>query len=222
MDIKNLESIAKNVVAPIDFIQADVDFGSGIIPGYAQTYVSAMNSKLALRGSALQFDESEMSKYLNLLLKLRIDQTSGRAKSDFRARNLKIPALYSIALLHIGKVYDPELGIELVPTYGKMDCMSVEDAMIYSMSKLSIVEDLGFQLVLGLPKETNGDTNFMYFHSAEEKIVRHDRKAHPSFALLTAFFRLKQLDNLLNFRVSYGMFSEYESMLKGLIYDEAR
>lgn len=222
MEIKKIQSIANNILTPVDYQKVSVDFGQGIVPGFAETYVSAMNAKLALRGSSIQFDAKELTKYLNLLLKLRIESVNGSGKTDFRAKDLKIPALYALSLTHVGYVYDKDLGIELMPVVEKLDVMTVDTALDFSRQKLSIVEDLGFELVVGLPRDRNGESNFMYFHMSEDKILRHSSEAHPGFAVLAAFFRLRQLQEVLTFRVNYGLVSEYDQMLKGLIYDEAR
>lgn len=228
MEFKKIESIAGNIVTPVDFKTVEVDFGKGIVEDFSDTYVGAMNAKLALRGSSKQFDETEMRKYLNFLLVTRINSVNNTGKFDHRTRQLKVPALYALTLTHIGSVYDKDLGIELTP---KIDTkskdisnaiMTADEAIKFSRGELSIVEDLGFELVEGLPNDKNGDGNFMYFHMAEEAVTRHDNQAHPGYAVLAAFFRMKQLQDVLSQRVSYGLISEYDEMLKGLIYDEAK
>lgn len=228
MDIKKIETIATNVVTPVNFTTVNVDFGEGVMPEYGVTYVSAINQKLALRGSSLSFDPVEMTKYLNTLLKYRVAFSSGIGRVDPLARNLLVPALYALTLTHVGSVYDKDLGIQLVPFLAsdskknvKLDCMSIQEATNFSKS-LQIVEDLGFELVEGLPKDKNGESDFMYFHMSEDVVKRHDNRAHPSYAVLAAFFRMKQLEDVLTFRANYGLISEYDEMLKGLIYDEAR
>ena len=223
MDIKKIESIATNVVTPVDYKEIKVDFGDGILPDFGKTYVNAMNQKLALRGSAREFDVDQMNKYLNTILLYRVMYTAELGRVDSKARMLKIPALYATSLTHIGTVYDKDLGIQLTPELDKkaIKTMSIEEALQFSR-ELDIVEDLGFELVEGMPRDKNGEADFMYFHMSEGNITRHDNRAHPSFAVLSAFFRMKQLENVLTYRVTYGLVTEYEEMLKGLIYDEAR
>lgn len=224
MEMKYIQSIAGNVVTPVDHQHVEVSFNDGIVAGFADTYVSAMNQKLALRGSSLSIDADRMKQYLNTLLVLRIDSINGKGSRDFRVKDLKIPALYALALTHIGSVYDKDLGIELTPVIDskKVKALSIDDAISFSRESLGIVEDLGFELVQGLPRDRNGESQFMYFHMIDDKIVRHNKEAHPGFAILAAFFKLQQLQNVLNYRVNYGLVAEYDQMLKGLIYDEAR
>jgi hypothetical protein len=163
------------------------------------------------------FDPVEMHGYLNFLLKTRIDKVSGK-RVDHQTRYLMIPALYAISLNQIGKVYDKELGIELVPKIdAEIDMMDLQEAMKYSR-KLLIVQDLSFELVEGLPKDITGSSDFMFMHMTEEAVVRHNSVPHPAIAALTAFFRMKQLESVLSFRVHYGLISEHENALKNLIY----
>lgn len=224
MDLMSkVESIAGNIVFPVSHEKVKVSFSKGILPEFAKTYVSAMNTKLSYRGSSLQFDAIKLQKYLNTILKYRIDSVNGSRNLPPHARRLMVPALYALSITQVGVVYDKDLGVELTPVLDKDfdDFMSDEEAINFSR-ELLIVEDLGFELVEGLPRDQKGGADFMYFHMSETSILRHDKKAHPGIAVLTAFFHMKQLENVLSFRVSYGLISEYEEMLKGLIYDELR
>lgn len=220
LNIDSILSKTGNIVSPAHFNTVEVDFGNGIVEGFPSNYVDAINSKIALRGSSISFDVSDMTLYLNLLLSLRIDQVQGR-KVDFRVRGFLVPALYALSLNQIGNVYDREQGIQLTPTIKAIDKMSLEEASNFS-KRLQLIQDLGFELVPGLPAERTGDINFMYFHYTDSMVLRHSSSAHPGYAVLAAFFRMQQLESLLSYRVSYGLIAEYDELLKGLIYDEAR
>lgn len=224
--IVNLESLQKQVQAvstPVDYQELTVNFSDGIVVDFATTYVSAMNGKLAKVNSSISFDETDMKKYLNTLLKWRIDKVN-KKRVPSESFNVMVPSLFAISLTHVGTVYDKDLGISLKPHYDedKLECMSDKEAIMFSRTKLLLVEDLGFELVEGLPKAHQGESDFMYFHMTDNAIVRHDNRAHPAYAVLAAFFRMKTLENVLTYRVNYGLISEYEDMLAGLIYDEAR
>lgn len=220
LNIDSILSKTGNVVAPAQINTVEVDFGKGIVEGFPSNYVDAINGKLALRGSSMSFSADEMTKYLNLLLYLRIQQVRGN-KVDFRVRNFLVPALYALSLNQIGNVYDREQGIQLVPSIQDSANMTIEEASNFS-NRLHLIQDLGFELVTGLPADRNGDINFMYFHYSDSLVLRHSNSAHPGYAVLAAFFRMQQLESLLSYRVSYGLVAEYEELLRGLIYDEAR
>lgn len=222
MDIETLQKQVSSVVTPVAYTELEVDFSHGTVVNFATTYASAMNGKLAKVGSHLSIDEEEMRRYLNTLLSWRIAKvTSKRVPKE--AFSVMIPALFAISLTHIGKVYDKDLGIEIKPVLLKeLDVMSDAEAIKFSRTKLLLVEDLGFELVEGMPKSPDGESDFMYFQMSDNEILRHDNAAHPAYAVLAAFFRMKALENVLTYRVNYGLISEYDNMLEGLIYDEAR
>ena len=219
-----LEKVS-TIISPVDQEVVTVSFkGKGVLPDFSETYADAINSKIAIKGGSMSFDSAEILSYFNFLLKARIDKVNGK-RIPSNARNLNIPALFAISLTHIGEVHDKDLGITLIPklnTDEEVVCMTEANATKFSR-KLTLVQDLGFELVQGIPFDRLGDVSFMYMTLAENShLVRHNNEAHPGIAALTAFYRMEQLGNLLSFRVSYGLVSEYEDMLKGLIYDEAR
>lgn len=221
----NLESLQKQITVAVkakDIQKVEVDFSSGIAQDFGKTYVGAMNKKLTLVNSSSYLDEDDMLKYLNTLLHYRINGCKDHS-ARLKIKQLFVPSLFAISLSHIGKVFDKDLGIELIPVLTTdLSIMEIDDALDFSRSKLGLVEDLGFELVQGLPKDDSGVADFMYFHMSDSEILHHDRKAHPALAVLSAFFRMKALQSVLNYRISYGLISEYENMLQGLIYDEAR
>lgn len=223
MDLMNkVQSIAGNVITPVDFVEVKVDFGSGLVADFAETYASTINSKFALRGSALNVSSEEMLKYLNTLLLYRIQYINGQRVPQ-ESRSLMIPALVALTLNNIGKVYDKDYGVELIPVLeGEIDVMDIKEALLFSRQKLLLAEDLGFELVEGLPKDRTGEANFMFFHFSGDSILRHNNAAHPGYAVLAAFFKMQQLTEVLSFRSSYGLQAEYKEMLTGLIYDESR
>lgn len=221
MTIKSIEALTSNVVTPVNFDEIKVSFGCGIIHGFAESYTSAINNKLAFRGSSISFDSTAMQKYLNLLLKTRIDYINGR-RMDGAFKQMFIPSLYGLAIAQIGMVYEKDLGIQLIPAIDEdIEIMTIDEALSFSR-KLQMCEDLGFEMNPGLPTDRDGSKEFMFFHMADEKIVRHAKDASPAYAALTAFFRMEQLSSMLTLRVNYGLISEYENMLHGLISDSLR
>lgn len=221
MTINSIEALTSNVITPVQFDTIEVSFGCGIIHGFAESYASAINNKLAFKGSSISFDSDVLQKYLNLLLKARVEFVQGK-RLDGLFKQMFIPSLYGLALAQIGTVFDKDIGIELIPVVNEeIECLSVQEALAFSR-KLQMCEDLGFEMNPGLPTDKFGSTEFMFFHMADDRIVRHAKDASPAFAALTAFFRMEQLSSMLSFRVNYGLIAEYENMLHGLISDSLR
>lgn len=220
MDTSILTSTEYAVIKPVNYVTTKVDFGSGIVPGFARTFVRAINKKMSHVANVPDIDENEMEKYLNFLLISRIQSITGKTSRNLR--NLRIPALYALTLNQIGKVEDRVLGVSLVPYISDSDVRNlpthtIEDAIEFSQI-LSIVEDYGFELVKGLPRDDEGSIDFMFFHVSENLVLRHEGKTHSGFAILTSFFKQKQLESVLSQRVTYGTIDEYDSMLQDLIY----
>ena len=213
------------VITPVDHKVVKVSFsGEDILSGFAETYADAINSKISMRGGSKSYDSVEFQRYFDYILESRIDKVNGKRITG-RAKDLLIPALFATAINHIGEVFDAELGIALEPEFvtdKSFKKMTEVEAIKFSR-ELTLVEDLGFEVVPGIPFDRKGDIGFMYMSLASDgSMVKHDAKTHPGVVALTAFFKMEQLGNLLSFRVSYGLKSEYDEMLKGLIYDEAR
>lgn len=217
VEISSILDTQVNVIRPVNFVTTKVDFGFGIVQGFATSYVNAINNKLILRGTNFSFEEEKISSYLNFLLQSRIRQVNGKHVDHSVKRVLNIPALYALTLQQVGKVYDKDLGIELIPHLDEdISEMTLEDAISFS-KQLAIIEDLGFELVQGLPKDTDGSTEFMFFHVSDNFVTRHASDAHSGYAILASFFRMKQLESVLTFRVNYGIIEEYDRMLDSLI-----
>lgn len=220
--MEKIQKQAEFVVTPKKWDTVIVEFGSGIVPGFAESYTQALNNKIALRGSSITFDAAELQAYLNYLLANRIDSVNGK-RFEKATKHMLVPSLFAVALTNVGIVRDKDLGIESRPSYSdKIEMMSTEQAIAYSRDRLTIIEDLGFELVEGLPRDIQGDANFMYFTMSEDEILRHNNDAHPAFGVIAAFFRMNRLQDAVLPRVTYGLISEYDDMLRGLISDEAR
>lgn len=161
-----------------------------------------------------------MEKYLNYLLINRIKSMT--SKIDYDIRYFKVPALYALTLSQVGKVYDRHLGIELVPFIStednkKISSFTTKEALAFSR-RLQLIEDFDFELVEGLPRDKEGSQEFMFFHVSENMVLRHEGTTHSGFAILTSFFKMKQLESVLTHRVVYGTVDEYDRMLEDLIY----
>lgn len=220
MDIDILKSKSEVSPRPVRIDKLSVSFGSGVVSDFASSYSLAISSKMTKRVD-ISISSEEMESYLNFLLKTRVDQVSGN-KVDRSVRMFAVPALFALALAHIGPCFDKEQGLDIIPVMDKsVKVISLDEAKAISM-KLLLIEDFGFELVLGLPRDLKGDINFMLFHMAEGEILRHDRVAHPAYATLISFFRVNQIESLLSHRQSYGHADEHTQLLRSLIFDSVR
>lgn len=213
----DITTLTEKVLVPVDFSTSYVDFGKGIVSKFSKAYYSALSRKANVKGARFDLTIDEIEKYLNSLLVLRINITNGNRVNRFITNQLNIPALFGLTLLQIGRVFDKDFGISLEPKVSDSIQVLSEEELIDISLKFQIFEDFGFELVRGIPKEITGSPDFMYFSFSEDSILRHNKEAHPGYAVLAAFFELKQLDSVLTHRISYGLIEEYAMTLQTLI-----
>lgn len=166
----------------------------------------------------------DISKYLHTLLWMRCDYVSSRVRfgtekaskafTPYRSlyKYLAVPVVFSQMLLSIGQAYDNDFALKFIPT-----CTITEDRLL-SVEELNAISDLfrrmernGLKLVYGLPKDVDGELDFMAL-CCVEGVVKGYRKSHPVYGFLAAFFEQKKFNEItgLMCRVFYGYTSDYE------------
>jgi hypothetical protein len=225
----SLEQISSKVESfgdhrvPISHETIIVDFSKGLWPKAADLYKDRLNAIGHDKG--IEFSSLELNNYFCYLLKHRIQHATGQ-KYDKRTKYLVIPTLYALALLQIGKAFDRDLGVELIPQYNG-DVISFEQAEQTSV-KIQLLENEGVTQVRGLPRSPDGNASFLMLQYAQVlvegnddsiMIVNHDKRTHPVYAMLMSFFQSQQLNSVFRARVRYGLIGDYNSMLRSLIND---
>jgi len=163
----------------------------------------------------------EIEGYLLYLLAQRVFMTTG-LKYNKNVSYLYVPSLYALALLQIGKAYDKELGINYLPVF-EGETITYEEAQLIS-NKLVLLQDQGFPMVRGLPRDRKGTVEFLLFQFASNQteevsthLVSPDSRPHLVYAMLMSFFKVEQVNSIFTPRVKYGMANEYHQLLRSLI-----
>lgn len=208
----------EGIKRPISQETLIVKLSRAISDTQVEIYISAFNNAFAKVNSHLSVDPVTFKRYINTIAKWRVDSVNGK-KVPLEAKQVLIPSVYAVAILHVGKVYDPEQGIHLVPELELKDedLLSKEEMISLSDSKLRLLRDLGCSFEYGIPRDPEGSLEAMYFHFAEQQALRHDNKCHPGFAALASFFEFQQVQTILSHRVSYGYISEQDLILRQII-----
>lgn len=214
--------------APIDTVDIQVDFSKGLWQESASMFTDRINSLGHDKG--IYIDTIDFEKYLTYLLAQRIWMTTGK-KYEKRVSYLYVPSLFAIALLQIGKAYDKELGINYIPVFnvseheGSSPLITYEEAETIS-NKILLLQDEGFKMERGLPRDRRGTVEFLTFqyalnHSGEPdksaNVVAPSATPHIVYAMLITFFKVQQINSVFNPRVKYGMINEYHQLLRSLI-----
>lgn len=212
---ENVEGVKR----PIDQQRVEVALKHAVSDTHVRIYTSSFNNSFLVRNSNLEISEEVLKKYLTTIAKWRVDMVTSGSRVPSESKQVLIPAVYSIAILHLGMVFDPEQGIHLFPSFNPSpeELLSPEEMLDFSYNKLSLLQDMGHTFVMGLPKDKTGTLEVMYFHFAESQVLRHNNQSHPGMAALASFFEFQQLNNVLTHRVSYGYIAEQELILRQII-----
>lgn len=208
----------EGIKRPISQETLIVRLSKAISDAQVNIYVSAFNNAFAKVNSTLEVDSVKLKKYITTIAKWRVDGVNGK-RVPLEAKQVLIPSVYAVAILHVGKVYDPEQGLHLVPEFEALPDELLTPAEMLEMSdgKFRILRDLGCSFEYGLPKDPEGSLEAMYFHFAESQVLRHNNQCHPGMAALASFFEFQQVQTILSHRVSYGYISEQDLILRQII-----
>lgn len=155
-------------------------------------------------------------KYLKTLVWLRCGRVLNEEKATRPYRSLyrmvAVPVLAYQLMISIGEAIDRDFGIKFIPAYsiGAEDILAPEEVEAIS-DLFSRFENHGLKVVYGLPRDTEGELDFMAMCSVEG-IVRSYRKSHPVYGFLAAFFEQKKLNEVTGMmcKTLYGYHSDYE------------
>lgn len=164
----------------------------------------------------LGVDESGILNYLRTLTYLRVAQVNSdtsKTLNSYRrlSKHLAVPVMFYQCLISIGIAYDRDFAIRFYPTY------SIDSADLLSPEEMENISDLmmrlethGLKVVYGIPKEEEGELDFMALCHVEEQVLGY-RHSHPVYGFLAAFFAQKELSEVTGMmcRVLYGYETDY-------------
>lgn len=167
----------------------------------------------------------DIYKYLCSLVWMRcqyVSQSDSKAYRPYRNRygHLAVPVVLSQMLLAIGLAYDNDFSIQFTPVYTiKEDCLLSAPEMEAISDVMRRMEMQGLKLVFGLPKDQNGDLDFMALCHVEGTVKGY-RRSHPVYGFLASFFEQKKFNEItgLMCRVLYGYDSDYEMYVSRFFY----
>lgn len=222
---KKLDSLHSATPVALKEDRAEVNFGSKFKEEIVRKLYNSWITKAEYSNKVFKLTEEQVVKYCNTLFALRVDsiERTKDYKNKALYKSLRVPALMALVFAAIGKVHDREIGFTLIPVHSlpKKDYMSDEELEKISY-QLANLEDLGFVMIEGLPRDQKGNPDFMYFNITKDTITRHNSSAPSSLAILTSFFDTLQLKATLTQTVDYGTTTMYDELLSNLIYDSGR
>lgn len=227
----NLDRVVEVQPSVGSVVTHEVTFEGGFIVGFTDRFASLIEQRVALTGGRFSLEASDLSRYLNTLLLIRVEAANDLKPSIPRniAKLLNVPALYQLALTNIGWVQDEDTKEIFTPKYmpEQEEVMEVSEAIEFSQ-KLGLLSDYGIEINPGLSLEKKGNLNFMTWTVLKNAVTqtkeywREDKKAPASDALLLSFFEIHQLENVIRPKFYYGNQTYYDRLLETLLGDACR
>lgn len=170
-----------------------------------------------------ELESKDIKRYLNTLTWMRVCAVNSSTDKSWSAykpltRVVAVPVLMYQLLLCIGIAYDRDYNLEFYPAYTvtQDDILSPEE-----MDKVSSLfrqfEQSGIKVVYGIPKNPEGELDFMAMSHISEEVCSYKR-SHPVYGFLSAFFRQQALNEITGSmsRVFYGYESDYRYSIDAL------
>jgi len=166
----------------------------------------------------------DIHKYLSTLIWMRCQKVSSEFNKSFLPykrlyNNVVVPTFVYQLAISIGEATDSDYAIRFVPAY------SIDSKELLSVDQMSEISDVflslapvGFSHVIGMPKETSGELDFMACCHVDE-VVRSYKDSHPVYGFMAAFFAQKELNEItgLMCRVIYGYDSDYKITIRRIM-----
>lgn len=219
-ELSNDESVYKNIAPrPVSFDVCSVKIftNSEVMKEFVSAFLDAIRGKLTVEGGSLSVTEDEVKAYLHFAVYARVRIVNGPACKEWgRHDKFRIPSFLAVCLAQIGKVERADIGVQLVPEWGEEAIPAITPQNLGRVNAFfGFLEDHGFEMVIGLPKDTSGSLAMMSLHVVEGHIRSTTAEYHPSFAVMAGFFGVTGLANVLGaqaFRVSYGTTKQIGSL----------
>lgn len=158
--------------------------------------------------------EEALHKYFLTLMWIRARMVNGQSIKAYSQlkRLLTIPVVVYQIIIKVGLVKDEDLGLQLLPTVTvEGDSLLSASEMLHISDKLSNLESLGLALVHGLPRNPDGDLDFMAMQVIDNQVLSY-RKSHPVYGFLAHFLEMKRTSDTLQgvTRVFYGSTDDFD------------
>jgi hypothetical protein len=207
----------------IDEIEVLTNVDSAVYKEYVEQFVLNLLSAQEIEGNKATFTVEDMDRYLKTLVQVRIKMVS-RAKVEFTWKDtIAIPAFFALLLSKIGKSTDYTLGVTIVPKFDETDfkAMEFKEVRNFSNKLFSAARRFRFELATQLPRDLNGDWEFMSMQLVEGQIRHHSGDPAPYKAVLASVFAWNGLNALLLPRVIYGYTNTWIPLIRRFAHVES-
>lgn len=169
-------------------------------------------------------EEKDLLGYLSTLMWMRVAHVSNGKDKTYAAyrpyyTQLAVPVLFYQVITSTGLAYDADFNLQFAPAFNITGELLLSPERMLEISNLfRQYEDRGMKIVFGLPRDPNGELDFMAMAHVAEQVVSY-RHAHPVYGFLAAFLAQQQLNEITGqmSRIVYGYDTDYKIRLYGLL-----
>jgi hypothetical protein len=210
------------VQRPVDVRDVDVEVSLGEpFDFWVDEHYSNMDSEIRSRGGQIGFELDEYRTYVRTLIASRVAYVRRERYIIHPTTRVAVPTLVSAVLSSLGVVHDDEHGLTFIPKLSLPGELMTDDDMRRISNKLEVLSHFGFVFAMGYERDRRGMYDLMvmqYLLDGDQGpgVYSHTRSPHPGFSMVAYFLQLKQLQDLLGARISYGNRETMRSHLRGL------
>jgi len=167
-----------------------------------------------------QLEEKELLAYLSTLLWMRVAEANGlrdKTFNDYKSlrRTVAVHVLFYQLLICVGKAYDKDFNIQLIPAYKiPQELLLSPDDMLRISNLFRQFEDSGMKICFGIPLGEEGELDFMAMSHVTNEVVSF-KKSHSVFGFLKAFTAERELNAITGglSTIVYGYDTDYKAKL---------
>lgn len=209
---------AEHIIAtPAEYSEVDVmvNLNGKVLVTYVEELYSNLAMAVRLKGGELQFEEADLKKYVNTLIRERIRYVRGERIIVGPTERIVVPSYLSCVLSNMGKARHLDYGIELTPklTDGDFPFFDNKSELISFSNRLKMLRGIGFEYAEGYTRDRDGSFEFMTFSLIDGVIKNISKEPHPVYALLSSTLSVRGVETVLLPRITYGT----EGHLAGLV-----
>lgn len=220
-DVSKLKDFVEGriVATPVSFDRTEVviDLDAQILSEYKRELFASWNQAVAIMGIDLDFTEGDLSKYIDMLVVLRVDYVNGKRVSVKPTDGVVVPSFLSLILSNVGLARNPDLGIEVYPVVLQAETTPIDADFLWAMSrKIRVLSHAGIEYADGYTRSRDGSYEFMSMTLIEAYVRNATNTVHPVYALMAGTLGVRGIETVLSPRINYGSENHLRSLVRHL------
>lgn len=218
-NLKQVKVFAEGRIAvqPVSFDRHEVEIrlDAGVLREYKRELYACWDAAAQVRGIVLNFTEEDLSKYIDMLIKIRVDYVNSKRVVIGPTDRVCVPSFLSLVLSNVGKVSNVDYGLELIPIV--TGAPEIDEEFIWKVSRsIRALSNIGIEFADGYSRSRDGSYEFMTMTLIDGSIRNPDKAPHPVYALMASTLGLRGIEAVLSPRINYGSESHMRMLIRHL------